>query len=86
MRMGILSSLRRWRVPARRGNDKAASSSPDEVLNFRSPQGLDAGERSSIGAQGTAGKGLSQSNLMADSPPSIDLDGGDLALASIHRG
>ena len=45
---------------------KRASSSPDEVLNFRSPQGLDAGERSSIGAQGTAGKGLSQSDLMAD--------------------
>ncbi|ERH25124.1 hypothetical protein HMPREF1979_00784 [Actinomyces johnsonii F0542] len=34
-------------------------------------RGLDAGERISIGVQGTAGKGLSQSNLMADSlrPP-----------------
>lgn len=50
---------------------KRASSSPDEVLDFRCPQGLDAGERISIGVQGTAGKGLSQSNLMADSlrPP-----------------
>lgn len=72
MRMGTSFFSQEVEGASKKGETiKRASSSPDEVLNFRCPQGLDAGERSSIGAQGTAGKGLSQSDLMADSlrPP-----------------